>query len=74
MLWGEVADEPILQSQMDADGRGFPLRLERGESDATLAHRMGERLGVRASGVMSNSKSSLAKCAVCGKYVTTNLN
>ena len=26
----------------------FPLRLERGETDATLAHRMGEGLGVRA--------------------------
>jgi hypothetical protein len=28
----------------------FPLRLDRGESDATLAHRMGEGLGVRALG------------------------
>ena len=27
---------------------GVPLRLERGETDATLAHRMGEGLGVRA--------------------------
>jgi hypothetical protein len=27
----------------------LPLLLERGESDATLAHRMGEGLGVRAS-------------------------
>jgi hypothetical protein len=33
----------------------LPLRLEWGESDATLAHRMGEGLGVRASGEVSNS-------------------
>ncbi|HEY5040682.1 MAG TPA: exosortase/archaeosortase family protein [Verrucomicrobiae bacterium] len=31
----------------------FPLRSGRGEADATLAQRMGERLGVRASGVAS---------------------
>ncbi len=33
----------------------LPLRLERGESDATLAHRMGEGLGVRALGEVSKS-------------------
>jgi hypothetical protein len=31
----------------------FPLRLERGESGATLAHRMGEGLGVRVLGEVS---------------------
>ena len=30
-----------------------PLRLERGEPNATLAHRMGEGLGVRALGELS---------------------
>ena len=29
----------------------LPLRLDRGETDATLAHRMGEGLGVRAGEV-----------------------
>lgn len=33
-----------------------PLRLDRGESDATLAHPMGEGLGVRASGEVSSSR------------------
>ena len=47
-------------TQMDADSFGtkehkerkklLPLRLEQGESDATLAHRMGEGLGVRVLG------------------------
>ena len=32
--------------------------LERGETDATLAHRMGEGLGVRASGDLSKSFST----------------
>ena len=48
-----------------------PLRLDRGESDATLAHRMGEGLGVTAPGELSNSKSSLAKRACCGNCITT---
>jgi len=32
----------------------LPLLLERGDSDAALAHRMGEGLGVRASGEESS--------------------
>jgi len=40
--------------------RAFPLRHVRGESDATLAHLMGEGLGVRASGEVS-SPSSLSE-------------
>lgn len=35
--------------------RRFPLRLDRRESDATLAYRMGEGLGVRVLGEVSNS-------------------
>jgi exosortase/archaeosortase family protein len=35
-----------------------PLRLVRGETDATLAHRMGEGLGVRASGEVSPATSA----------------
>ena len=31
----------------------LPLRLDRGEPDATLAHRMGEGPGVRALGEVS---------------------
>ena len=33
----------------------LPLRLDRGEADATLAHRMGEGLGVRAKGEVEES-------------------
>ena len=38
---------------MRAARGNYPLRLDRGESDATLAHRMGEGLGVRALGEVS---------------------
>jgi hypothetical protein len=35
-------------------GFNMPLPFDRGGSDATLAHRMGEGLGVRATGEVSN--------------------
>jgi hypothetical protein len=46
-------DQLALESEKGA--KHLPLRLERGESDATLAHRMGEGLGVREFGEVSKS-------------------
>ncbi len=41
-----------------------PLRHNRGETDATLAHRMGEGLGVRASGEVSSRLSAFQRFGV----------
>ena len=43
-----------------------PLRRDRGESDATLAHRMGEGPGVRASGEVSKFISMPADDLLAG--------
>ena len=44
----------------------LPLLLERGESDATLAHRMGEGLGVRAFGeVLFRAPRSAIRICLC---------
>ena len=44
--------------------RGAPSPPRPGESDATLAHRMGEGLGVRASGEVSNSPLPSPLCSL----------
>ena len=46
------------QSVVSSPSSGSPLRLDRGESDATLAHPMGEGLGVRGSGEVSSLPQS----------------
>lgn len=46
------------QSVVSSPSSVSPLRLDRGESDATLAHPMGEGLGVRGSGEVSSLPQS----------------
>ena len=47
------------------NSEGIPLRLDRGETDATLAHRMGEGLGVRVSGEVSSPRLRTSTLALC---------
>jgi hypothetical protein len=57
-----LADSATSAIEEADDDSPAPLHRMGGESDATLAHRMGEGLGVRASGEVRNFDANFTNC------------